>query len=272
MKIIDSHIHFWNIDKKLNEWVNTADLPSIVSPNDFSSDGFIHVEAHSEKHDSLCEYKWLKKYFPNKNIKIVAFIDFTQHISLFEQKAIQFGEITDIVGVRQIMATSNKSQYSPYNKDIALDFSSKLEILAKNNLVFDCQMYPDQLIKYIDIIIKSNVIMALEHFGLPILADNKNMSLWNVVLKEIEQSQNTFIKLSGLELNNDNNKIAQCLDIVLRTVNSGKLCYGSNYPISNKNHPLLWQAILIKNINNDQQILEDVFANTANHLYSLNIW
>jgi predicted TIM-barrel fold metal-dependent hydrolase len=110
-----------------------------------------------------------------------------------------------------------------------------------------------------------------EVLTIPVFTDNKNISLWNVVLKEIEQSQNTFIKLSGLDLNNDNNKIAQCLDIVLRTVNSDKLCYGSNHPISNKDHPLLWQASLIKNINNDQQILENVFVNTANHLYNLNI-
>ena len=149
MKIIDSHIHFWNIDNKINEWVDTTDLPRIVSPNDFNTDCFVHVEAHSEKHDNLCEYRWLKKHFANKNIKIVAFIDFSQHISTFEQKAIQLGKITDVVGVRQIMATSNKSKYSPYNKDIPLDFSSKLKILAQNNLVFDCQMYPNQLLKYI---------------------------------------------------------------------------------------------------------------------------
>jgi len=166
------------------------------------------------------------------------------------------GEITSIVGVRQIMATSNKSQYSPYNKDIPLDFINKLEVLAQNNLVFDCQMYPDQLIKYIDIILRSNVTMALEHFGLPIFGNNKNISDWHIILREIEQSQNTFMKLSGLDLNNDKNQIAQCLDIVLSTIDSNKLCYGSNFPISNKHSSLLWQESLIKHINNDHQILD----------------
>jgi predicted TIM-barrel fold metal-dependent hydrolase len=132
-------------------------------------------------------------------------------------------------------------------------------------------MYPDQLIKYIDIILKSNVTMALEHFGLPVFNDNKNISQWHSILKEIEQGQNTFIKLSGLDLNNDNNQIARCLDIVFSTINSNKLCYGSNYPLSNKNHPLLWQASLIKHINNDQLILNNVFVNTANNLYNLSI-
>ena len=52
-----------------------------------NASAFVHIEAHSEKFDSLCEYNWLKSKFNNKNIKIVAFVDFTLEISQFEKKS-----------------------------------------------------------------------------------------------------------------------------------------------------------------------------------------
>lgn len=62
-RIIDSHIHFWDIDNGYNRWVKDTDLPTKVLPSDFKIDDFVHIEAHTEDVDHLCEYKWLVANF-----------------------------------------------------------------------------------------------------------------------------------------------------------------------------------------------------------------
>ena len=86
MKIIDSHIHFWDISNGYNNWVKSTDLPKKVSPNQIiDTDSFVHIEAHTSDQNILCEYEWLKLNFPNKNIKVVVFVDFTQDLDSFKK-------------------------------------------------------------------------------------------------------------------------------------------------------------------------------------------
>lgn len=94
--IIDSHIHFWDLSNNLNTWVKDTDLPKMVCPVDFEIDNFVHIEAHDDNIDNLAEYKWLKNNFKNKTVKVIAFIDFTQSIALFEHKIISLSAYKDI--------------------------------------------------------------------------------------------------------------------------------------------------------------------------------
>lgn len=266
MDIIDSHIHFWDLKNGYNSWVETTDLPNLVTPENLNTNSFVHVEAHSEKFDPLCEYKWLKSEFLDKNIKAIAFIDFTSDILDFEKRTETLKKYKDIVGVRQIMSKTSKTSYSPFNQDIPDDLEDKLRILQQNNLVFEAQMYPEQFLTILNSIDNSQVTMVIEHFGLPILEDKESLESWYNLIKECKQNKVWNLKLSGFELNNDFSDVNKALDFVFENINDSQLCYGSNYPVSHQNNYSFWQSFLHKYINNDR-ISKNVFKNVAQKIY-----
>lgn len=269
MKVVDSHIHFWDIANGYNDWVKNTDLPRLVTPDNFDTKAYVHIEAHSDAFSPLCEYEWLKENFPNKNIKIVACADFTLELQDFENSISKLVEHKDIVGVRQIMSSSDKSSYSPFEKAIPKDLQAKLEVLKQCDLVFEAQMYPEQFLPLLDSINNSGVKMAIEHFGLPLYAENGNVKEWQTFIKSISQNQNWYLKLSGFDLNNDICDVDRALDFIFDYINQKQLCYGSNYPVSYTQDYKFWQSYLRKYIN-DEKVSQNMFCKVASEIYSIN--
>ena len=265
-KIIDSHIHFWDLANGFNDWVKGTELPNLVTPLGLGEDAFVHIEAHSDKFDSLCEYNWLKSKFPQKDIKVVATVDFTKNINSFRKDIQKLSNVDDIIGVRQIMSKTTKTNYSPFDKDIPKDLKEKLQQLKEYGLVFEAQMYPEQYLSILDDIESSGVTMAIEHFGLPVYAGNNNLFEWKTFIKEISENNNWCLKLSGFDLNNDMENINKCLDFVFDNISTRKLCYGSNFPVSHKNSYSHWAKLLSEYIN-DNEAAKDLFYNTAKSIY-----
>ena len=268
MKIIDSHINFWDINNGLNDWVRETNLPKKVLPDDIIEvDTFVHVEAHNEKFNNLCEYNWLKETYPQKNIKVVAFIDFTKDIKIFENDVIKLSNTKDIVGVRQIMSKTDKLSYSPFQKNIPYDLNEKLKILGQTNLVVDLQMYPDQLLPILHLIEESNAKVLLEHFGLPIFENNDSINDWKKMLHEINYLNKFSIKLSGLDILNRVNSFNKIIDIVLEKVDENRLVYGSNYPVSNHNDYHYWYNFLKKAL--PSKYMNKIFYQNAKKMYAI---
>lgn len=268
-KKIDAHIHFWDLTNGYNNWVKATNFPSLITPVNLNANAFVHVEAHTNKLDPLCEYKWIKNSFPHKNIKVVAQVDFTQNIEGFKKDISNLAQADDIVGVRQIMATTTKSTYSPFNENIPSDLTNKLAILREYNLIFEAQLYPEQYLQVLDSIASSGVTMVIEHFGLPILAGNDNLLEWQEFIKQVSQNYNWYLKLSAFDLNNDINDVHKALNFILDNITTDKLCYGSNFPISQQNNYSSWQGYLLNYLDDDVAI-KDIFLNVANKVYFKN--
>lgn len=268
IKVIDSHIHFWDISNGYNDWVKGTDLPKLVTPENLDAQAYVHIEAHGDAFSPLCEYEWLKQDFPFKNIKVVAFADFTLELKDFESSISKLAKYKDIVGVRQIMSSSDKSDYSPFDKAIPKDIQAKLEVLEQNNLVFEAQMYPEQFLPIMDVINNSGVKMAVEHFGLPIFASNGNIKEWQKFIKDISQNKNWHLKLSGFDLNNEISNVDRALDFVFDNIKEKQLCYGSNFPVSYTKNYSFWQNYLEEYINNDS-VSQSIFYDVAKNIYAI---
>ncbi|AXA34755.1 amidohydrolase family protein [Francisella adeliensis] len=269
MKVVDSHIHFWDLQNGYNDWVNNTDLPKVVTPDSLNTNAFVHIEAHSDIFEPLCEYSWLKSKFPCENIKVVAFADFTLSLGEFEKSIEYLAQYEDIIGVRQIMSKTDKSNYSPFDKEIPRDLNKKLTILKDNNLVFEAQMYPEQFLPLLDSINNSGVKIAIEHFGLPLYAENGSVKEWQTFIKNISQNKNWYLKLSGFDLNNDICDVDRALDFIFDYINQKQLCYGSNYPVSYTQDYKFWQNYLRKYINNEK-VSQNIFCRVASDIYSIN--
>lgn len=269
MKIIDTHVHFWELSNNINTWVLLADkkLQKNFSPNHLNADYFVHIEAADSKVDTLNEINWLDENFSDKKMQYIANIDYFKSLDAFKNEVDRLKKHPKIKGFRHILSHHKNASYSPMDHDnLPNDFEEKLKILAKNNLIFECQMYPQQINNALEIIINSNVKTVIEHFGLPLCHNETDMIKWQKMINNISQHENIYLKLSGFFMLNDNETdCKKALNYIFEKIPASRLCYGSNYPVCNTDHYSYWYELLKDYA--PEEMHDDIFYNTAKKIY-----
>ncbi len=245
MQFIDTHIHLWSLDNKINEWVTNSNNNRLIRDytlDDYlsthkSAAGIITVEA-ADGASSLIEAKWIYEHTKSKlpNIKHITYIDMTQDSTQFEVELSKFKQYEFVIGFRDIMSFSKTSNYSPCSSDITTDktklenFAHNLVCLAQHNYIFNCQMYPYQLLRIKDIIKNSNVKCIIDHCGLPDFSNTENKNEWVTMLHEYNNVAK--FKVSGLDINNNQNNMLEICQILFKIISIENLFIGSNFPVS----------------------------------------
>lgn len=247
MSIIDSHIHLWDLKNNINSWVTKSGdlrLQQSFTLNDYLIQNpevvsIVTVEAADGKH-SLSEVAWLEHSItPNLGavkLKHIAYINLLLDNELFINELDKFRQFPWVVGVRDISAYSKESKYCPCSEDITLDkqklqrLHQNLTTLKENNYIFNCQMYPDQLLRIYDIVIDATVKCAIDHCALPNLNASFKNKEWLLTLKQYGTS--AMIKLSGFNINDNEAYIERILLMIKEHVPVENLMFASNFPVT----------------------------------------
>ncbi len=245
VKIIDAHVHLWNLSQSINSWVSKGNNPALqrnFTINDYiaehpSCNGIVTIEA-ADCESSLLEVKWLNQllldYQPNK-LKHIAYIDMFQGNDEFAENLQLFQHYPFVCGFRQIMAYADQAAYSPCATDCTLDQLSMHNLfinlcsLARNNYIFNCQMYPNQLLRIVEIIRSSKVKCIIDHCGLPNGLKTKAHSEWLTMLQQY--CELASFKISGLDHTMLDGSFDQICAAMLEIIPLKQLHYGSNFPI-----------------------------------------
>jgi L-fuconolactonase len=279
LKKIDTHLHFWDLDNKINNWVITQtdnlDLKKNFLPNQLFTDssilGIVHIEAHDSHAPTTWEIQWLTPLMEkHQNIKYahIAYVDITSPSTEFTKIINQLKQYTCVKGIRHILSHHPKYKYSPCDEDMSehKNIQANLNCLKQNNLIFDCQMYPYQLHKFLPFIIKSGVSCVVDHFGLPAWDNKKDHELWQQLIVGLGKIDHVYIKLSGLDMFKPETEFGEVLDFCLQNIPDTRLMYGSNYPVSYTNEPNYWCNYLNTFIKNDI-LKEKIFLSNALALF-----
>lgn len=253
MDILDAHIHVWDLSNKINSWVIKSQDSNLIRDINFETylsahqslviNGVVTIEA-ADSLQSIAEVQWLENIRQNSTIqfKHIAYIDMLQDSDQFAAKINQFKHYDFVVGFRDIMSYSAQFVYSPCTNDVTLSDKNLKQLylnlccLAKNNYIFDCQMYPEQLIRAFESIQQSKVKCVIDHTGLPNYA---NLGLWEQMLKLY--NGNAAFKLSGLDLNGSQDDVSLICDTLFANIPNEDIHYGSNFPVTaiSKNQEIL---------------------------------
>ena len=262
MQIIDAHLHFWDLSNKMNSWVSRQEnspflnknyLPDTVVGNCSENlVGVIHIEAHDSATPTIAEIKWLDTTMKNNPLKFrhIAFADITLPNPEFCNIIDQIKEYSNVIGIRHILSHHPSFSYSPCDEDLSKDsnIQANLSYLAKNKLIFDCQMYAYQINNILPEIINSGVTCIVDHLALPAWKQENDADhqQWKDTIIKLATLKNIFIKVSGLDMfqvrEHFDNVIQYCLD----TFPINRLVYGSNYPVSFNHDYNYWYNYLNK--------------------------
>lgn len=278
MRFIDTHIHLWDLSQGINAWFfkEAEPLKRNFSLSDYLSKnttpaGIVTVEAASSPY-SLNEVKWINNNVASngQGIKIrhIAFIDVLQDSSSFGVALEEFFAYPIITGFRHILSNSKIAKYSPCDFDTTINDKQQanlfvnLQLLKQHNYIFECQMYPSQLIRAYPMLIQSGVACVIDHCGLPILDKGQNEYQEWLNMLDCYKSSNIMFKLSGFDLNDNISRVEQITLALLKVIPVPNLVLGSNYPLS---PDIVWERLIsVLNSNCTQQQIEQMlFANAS---------
>lgn len=216
-RIIDPHIHLWDLNHIKYHWLSPPFDDSGVNGSteaiakdyyfhdyledakDYRPQGVVHIDAGADANDCLRETEWLDGLDTDGvKMAIIGYAAF--HEKNVDEILAEHSKTDKMRGIRQIMNWHPNSYYSytPENYFENPEWEKGYSLLEKYNMSFDLQLYPLQMLQAAKICSKyPNIPVMINHAGMPINDSPETLNLWKEGIKSLSQNPNVSIKLSG---------------------------------------------------------------------------
>lgn len=281
-KIIDPHLHFFNLDIGQYHWLKSENPPYwddkgiiqknfsekdlILSPH-LNLESFVHVEAGFNNELPSKEIEWLEKVI-SKPFKSIATCNLQQNHILFNKNIEELKRFISFIGVRDIIDQNGHKLLS--NQEALRNF----EILNENKLIFELQI--DKLSntnnEFIKEITKAfpNIKFVLNHIGFPAYSHNNFDTIR--LLKDLNQCENLYIKASGWEMMNRKYEsifVENIMSALINHFDTNKIMLASNFPLNlfKGSYEELWNNYF--HMFNDEQLTHKLTYQNAKKIYNI---
>lgn len=233
--IIDSHVHFWNYDAVKDAWItddmdvirrdfSPADVQTVFTENNV--DGCVAIQADQ----SDTETKFLLTLAEeNPFIKgVVGWVNLSA--ADISQQLEGYSGIAKLKGFRHI------SEGAADGSLLTDAFINGIKSLREYGYTYDILIRQHQLAEAIKLVnTVPNQPFIIDHCGKPDIKTD-NLSGWKENITILAQNQNVYCKLSGLLTqchwhNWAEADIYKCLDIVFENFGTGRILFGSDWPV-----------------------------------------
>ncbi|MEM0911403.1 MAG: amidohydrolase family protein [Pseudomonadota bacterium] len=259
MKIIDPHLHFFDLEHGDYKWLDIENPPhwplkhtinrnfdesSIILSSSLEIAGYVHIEAGYNNQQSWEEVAlWQKK--ATLPFRAIQCADLTEHPEIFRMGLACGLNNTSLVGVRHII--------DDYNVLSHVNFLENLQLLAKLNLIFElqcdlrCVDTTNALMNALENV--PNLSVSLNHLGFIPAQNTQPYQHWLSHFKALIQHRHLGIKVSGLEMRQSDvtpDDIARTLDPCLTEASIDSIMMASNFPIVTfvNSYQGYWQTVI----------------------------
>lgn len=281
MKIIDPHLHLFNLEEGDYHWLKANNPPfwpnkQVVNRNFSEADlvigsrlelaGFVHIEAGFNNDKPERELAWLERNCttPFKSIAFanICSVDFHSQI----QTLLQY---TSFIGIRHILDEQAETILTHSHT------LNNLKLLASLDLVFELQcdcsnmVVVEQLVAYL--LVLPNLTIIINHCGAT-GSNSLNRELHNG-LTALAKHKRCFIKCSGWEMCDNNWQteiLAPLVSSVITIFGEHRVMLASNFPLClfSLSYSQLWQHYTQLDGFSSQTLEALCFAN-ASKVYKL---
>jgi L-fuconolactonase len=276
-KIIDPHLHFFNLLEGQYTWLQGANPPAwsnldkikqpisvaeLIKSTDFELVGLVHIEAGFDNNQPVKELNWLAKHIKTIPYKAISFATINQPNNAFKL-ALQQLEHCSLVGIRDITEGHDAERLlSPQCLD-NLRHLSQLKLLFEAQFEVENLNITERLISYANQV--SDLQIIINHTGLA-----HNLANWAAAIELLAKQPNVAIKFSGFELLMLNSEQqSQCFIHILKHFGMQRVMFASNFPVCqiNINYNELWQHY--RTLCDDTIIWQHLSYKNAARLYQL---
>jgi len=286
MKIIDPHLHLFNLEQGDYQWLKAENPPHWLDKKkiikNFSEKdlwlsaqleltGFVHIEAGFNNQEPWREIQWLESHC-TLPFKSIAGIDLQLAPSKFSQTITQLKKFKSVVGVRDIL-DENAIRYLS-NQQV----QNNLALLAKEQLIFELQMplnNLDSVYLLAEILAKVPLLsMVINHAGWPPQQESEESEYlcWLEGINILSTFKHCAIKCSGYEMTNrhytahwQQNIIKQCIS----SFGIERVMLASNFPLCtfHSSYQNYWQQQITTSCYSSDELIQLCHHNTQ-RIYS----
>ena len=257
IEIVDSHHHFWDLDKNYYSILcdkidpnfflgNYEIIRQNYLPVDYDKDiinhnviGTIHCEAEWDRNDQVGETKWIENLakrnnFPNAIIGHAWFHTKNTETIIAEQAS--FNMVKSIRSKPNVKFAKNTTDYKYDGSMQDTNWRNGLKLLEKYNLNYDLRVPTWHLEEAVEIVrLIPNTKVIINHCGFPWDRSVDGMEFWRKGIKALSLEPNTFIKLSEFGVKGEEWNFNENASIIYDLIDlfSPKRCmFASNFPVS----------------------------------------
>jgi predicted TIM-barrel fold metal-dependent hydrolase len=247
MKVIDPHLHLFNLEQGDYQWLKTDNPPfwpdkkiieksftekdlQLFSPLELA--GFVHIEAGFDNQQPWLEIAWLESTC-SLPFKSIGAVDLTLSATKFHYTLLQLNRLDSVVGVRHILDNNALEYLSNFQ------VKDNLAQLAQHKLIFECQMPLSnikavaQLVEIIDN--NPTLTLVINHAGWPPEGSRSEAWVnWQQSIEILSAYKNVAIKCSGFEMANRQYSLAWQQQVIMQCITSFGLhrtMLASNFPL-----------------------------------------
>ena len=259
MKIIDAHIHLFNLADGDYHWLKPENPPlwpdkliinKSFEQGDLKLDandqlaGFVHIEAGFDNDQPWQEIEWLEKAC-SLPMKSIATCDLTLPPELFAVQLSRLRTYKSVVGVRHILDEDAPDLLAQKNVQI------NLNRIAKYKLIFELQINVsdlDSVTLFAKLAEQSALTYTINHAGFPPLdSDSDDWQNWLNGLALLAKNH-AAIKCSGWEMLSRDYELALQKKVVhscIKLFGIDKVMLASNFPLClfSKEYAEFWRQI-----------------------------
>lgn len=252
-RIIDPHVHFFNLAQGQYDWlqgsnpVSWPNLATIKAPmtaiqlqqqTQFELAGLVHIEAGFDNQQPINELLWLAKHLTGHNYKAISFASIDSHPNDFNNAIIALSH-PSLAGIRDITEGTDAVRLSNSH------CLENLALLSSYQFIFEAQFnienltITQQIVNYCRQLPHLQVV--INHAGLP-----NDLPQWQQGISQLAKIANCRIKFSGFELLPalTQTQQQQCFDFIIKCFGIQRVMFASNFPVCqiNASYQQCWQS------------------------------
>lgn len=298
VKIVDAHIHMWNLDENYYPWLSDGDRRSVVSDysslrrnylvSDFFADartvkpsmevvGAVHIQAEHDPRDHVNETRWLQAVADSPSSRgVPQAIVGNADLAAEDAQAVleEHCAHPNMRGIRQALHRG-LDEFPPNDPLDHPVFQRNFGLLTRYGLSFDVQYFQQQG-EAVQALVRRNpdTQFILTHAGMPLSADEEHLAAWRRNLAALSAFSNVAVKISGFGLWNarwDAGSFAMVADLALDLFTSSRCMLASNYPVEriHTSYAEVWRRYEEYFVNFSRDEREALFGGNALHFYRI---
>ena len=294
MKVVDPHVHLWNLERLHYPWLAEPQLgfggdnrllAKTYPMADFMADAegvevlaVVHIDAGHDPANPLAETQWLQSLadaggFPQG---IVAYADLSQPDveSLLQAHAAH----RNVRGIRQILNVHADPRYDYVGRHFMREpaWHRGFALLKKFGLSFDLQIYPTQMAEAAQLArAHPDTPLILNHTGMFVDRDSvAGWRQWRDGMRELAACPNVRAKLSGLGMVDHHWTVESIRPYVLETLDAfgvERCMFASNFPVDrlHGSYRAVWEAFAQVTRGASEAEHAALFRDNATRIYRL---
>ena len=277
LKIIDPHVHFFNLVEGQYSWLQGANPPAwpnlekikqpvsaqqLINSTDFELVGLVHIEAGFDNISPINELNWLSLHLKGIPFKAISYNQIDSSADEFINSLEALAH-PNLCGIRDITEGTDAKRLLDANSfknlttlsDTRLHFEAQFDI-ENGEITKQIAYYAKQL---------PQLQIIINHAGLP-----SNLNTWQQGVELLAQHDNIAIKFSGFELLQlTSEQQAACFNFLLNHFGEQRVIFASNFPVCqiNTSYNNLWHSYKSMCLNNN--IWHNLSYANAKHYYQV---